>query len=248
MPEPLTESLLVHWHPTLRYHQHRLDILAQLEADGLLREFRVTGDDIGARTAETQLTLTDESLVVFARAGLASDQAAALLRLAFEAVLPSRYHISVFYQYVVPIANTSYSDAKTEALASLSDGILGLGATDFAFLVDGKRGASAWQCEFGIVSQEEMQPRIRREVGRTGRRFGTVPPFFSDIRLDTPVGFFADMRVGTVNDDSAVAPADGDAIISQIKTLRADSDSVVSDILGVALNNSLQPVAGGPET
>ncbi len=46
MPSPLTESLVVHWPTTVRYHLHRLDLLAELKADDLLKAFQVTPERI----------------------------------------------------------------------------------------------------------------------------------------------------------------------------------------------------------
>ncbi len=230
MTEPVTESLIVHWQPTVRFHQHRLDPLAELESKGLLRKFRVSDDEIGARTDDAELILSEDRARIRARGGLLSSDARQLLQLAFRAAGPSEYLFSLVYQYLIPILDQSYDEARSSALNQLSGGFLGsLGVYDFAFLADGRRSDSdEWHCEFGILSQDEVLPRLRREVGQIGT-LGGPTGFIGDEPRDMAVAFFADFLWHITVPTERVLRADVvDELGERIRELRSETDSLVS--------------------
>lgn len=242
--KPVSESLIVHWQPTVHYHQHRLDPLAELESLGLLRKFRVDGDEVGARTDEAELVLSQDGARIQARGGLRSTAATELLRLAFRAADPSEYLFFLAYQYLVPIIDQSYDEARIGALNQLSGSFLGsLGVYDFAVLIDGRRSnRDEWHCEFGVLSQEEILPRLRREVGQI-RAFGGPHGFFGDEPSDMPVAFFADV-LWHINVPTARAPSDDavDELCHRIQGLADETDVLVSRLHSHICEDSLSQI------
>lgn len=246
MPSPLTESLVVHWPPSLRYHERRLDLLTDLDSKGELKQFRVRDDEVGARAEDAQLTLHERGITLHARDGLLQDRPTRLLRSAMELIAPPRFHFLLFFQFLVPIPDQSYDEARTTALSHLSGSLLPrLGAEDFGCVVDGTHDGVKWHCEFGIVSADEVGPRMRREVGTTAN-FGGPPPFFQPPK-DTPdVAFFADLMweapTRPVEDESAAT-----SLLRQIEELRVVTEDMISQVHAYVRQGSLEAVAGGAE-
>lgn len=247
MAEPITESFVAHWRPTLRYHRHGLDVLDGLESSGLLRQFRVTDDEIGARTDDAELTISPGGATIRSRLPVLSNEVLHLLRLVFAAAAPPNFEYSLLYQYLIPITDKSYDETRRLALARMSHNFFdGLGVVDFAMLLDGSQSGSDWNCEFGIVSQEEIDSRLRREVGRV-RYYGGAPWVSGDVSTDIPVAFFADMvwRVHPQTTPDLEGLVDG--LVPQIQTLRDQSDGIVTSIYTSACDRSLQTSGGRAE-
>lgn len=225
MPEPLTQSLLAAWQPTLRYHQRRLDPIEELESREVLRSFRVKTDEIGARTDNAELLLHANGLLIQTGADLLSDNVFDLVRLALAAVEPREIELSVFYQFVLPLELASYDDARKEALARLWAGsFTSLGGYDFALLVDGRRPGVTWHCEFGIVSEEEIGFRLKRMVGHFVEYHG----FSGDLPEELPsVAFFADSRWHVPEREFQ---GDVDSLAEIVRSVRQEADQIIGDI------------------
>jgi hypothetical protein len=244
--EPFSHSFVANWRPTLRYHQHRLDVLADLESKGWLKQFFVADDRIGARTNVTELTLRDSGVDLHSRLGLLSDEVAHILRSVLVAASPQEYEFSLLYQFLVPITAQSYEEARLTALNYLSAGFLGdLGVVDFAMLLDGRRSEMDWHCEFGIVSEEEIAARVRREVGRM-RGKGSPPWDPATALSDTAVAFFADFvwHSAQHSDPDALG---FDALTEQVQTLADAAIEIVTELHGLVCSGQLQPMAGGSD-
>jgi hypothetical protein len=210
-----------------------------------LDEFSVSPEQVGIRTTDTQLLMNDEGVMVHPRGSLRSDEALRLLRSAFRCASPLKYHFSLTYQFVIPIVGHSYDDARYLALDHMSFGPLG--ASDFAMLIDGQVADDEWHCEFGIVSEEEVEPRLRRWTGQMGQRSGTLPPFIDIPQEVAPVSFFADLvwlvpnRLGR-GDDSV------DDVVEKIDSLCGQSKKIVARLHRQVCEGPLQQVAGGAES
>ncbi|MCA1703117.1 MAG: hypothetical protein LC808_07535 [Actinobacteria bacterium] len=244
MPSPVTESLVVHWRPTVRYHQHRLDILAELKADGSLKEWHVESDEIGARTDRVQLTLEEQGVSVNPKGSLLDDDVLDLLRLAFRCVAPPRYHFTLTLMYLMPIPDKSNDAARRDALSRLSLGPLA--ASDFAMLIEGSVSDAKWRCEFGVLSEEEVEPRMRRWVGRIRERSSPIPRFVDLPSEVAPASLFVDFAC-LVPDRSARDEDSVEDVADQIRSLRVEADGIVESIQAQVSEGSLQPVAEGSE-
>lgn len=248
MPSPLTESLLVHWRPTLDYHLHRLDVLAEFKASGSLESFLVRPDAVGLRTANTQMTMSEDELALHPRGSLSAGDALTILRSTLRCAMPAEFHCTLAFQFLVPIDDASYGEARLAALERLS--LAPLGASDFAIMADGKVGEDVWHCEFGIVLESEVQHRMQRRVGRTRQFVGETPPFLGVQGDVAPVSLFADL-VWQVPDQDASGDASADDIASDIaskvESLRGEANRLVSAISGQICQASLQTIAEGAD-
>lgn len=244
MPSPLTESLVVHWPATLDYHLRRLDLLAELKADGRLHEFLVRPEAVGVRTETTQLTLSEDGLALQPRGSLSTDETVYALRAALRCAAPLTFRFDVIFQFVVPIDGPSYDEARTSALERMS--IASTGAYDFAVLTDGKVGEDEWHCEFGIVSDSEAPSRLLRQVGRMREFAGGLSSFVGLPQEFAPVSLFADV-IWNVADRDAVNE-NVDDIATKILSLRDEADRLVAAIHTQLCHGSLQPTAEGADS
>ncbi len=245
MTEPVTESLVVHWQPTAHYHLHRLDLLAEAKSEGMLQEFIVTPETVGVRTEASQVRMSEGELFVHPRGPLLQEEVLDLLRRALRCASPPSYHFQLAYQFLVPIAGQSYDDARLAALDRLSLGAFR--ASDFALMIEGTELGARWGCEFGLLSEEEVEPRLRRWVGGSRERSGAMPTFV-DLPADiAPVSFFAD--VGWLVPDRQTRGDDStDDIAETIRELRERTEWLVSGLSAQVGEGSLQPVAEGSTT
>jgi hypothetical protein len=244
VPRPVTQALVVHWQPTIEYHQHRLDLLAGLRSDDLLEQFRVTPDEVGVRTKAAELTISEHELSLHPRGSEFSDDVIDLLRRAFGSVAPPQYHFRWVSQYLIPIETMSYELARQSALEQMSLG--SAAASDFAMLIEGKgEDGTEWHCEFGIVEEDEIAGRLRRWVGRMSD-FGAPKTRSVEIPSELPaVALFVDLlwlvpnRAGRDRDSA-------DDIAEQIQRLDRATESLVGQFQ-TKLSGSLQTVAEGSD-
>lgn len=245
MPSPLTESLLVHWRPTVHFHLHRLEPLAELENDGLLQHFLVTPERLGLRTETTQLTMEEGEIALHPRGSLVADETLHVLRSAIRCAAPLEYDCAVTFQFVVPVNDQSYDEARASALARMSVGALG--GSDFSMMLEGKVADDVWHCEFGIVSEPEVELRLRRWVGRAGQMIGQLPPFVAIPDEVAAVSLFADLvwQVPTLGGRGADSAQD---IAEKVNWLRVEADRIVSLIYERLCHTSLEPIVKAVET
>lgn len=176
-----------------------------------------------------------------------SGEISELMRLMFASVVPPHYEYSLLYQYLVPISDHSYDEARQLALAQMSrDFFEGLGVVDFAMLLDGSHSGSEWNCEFGVVSEEEIDSRLRREVGRV-RYFGGSPWIPSDLPTNIDVAFFADFvwRVPLITAPSIEDSVDD--LVGQMQGLWQQSADIVKSLYSFAYDRTLQASGGKAE-
>lgn len=245
MPEPVAESLVLHWEPTAHYHLHRLDLLAEAKSEGVLQEFIVTPETVGVRTEAAQVRMNEDELFVHPRGSLLQDEVLDLMCRALRSASPPSYHFKLTYQFLVPIAGQSYDDARLAALERLSLGTFR--ASDFAVTIEGTELGAQWGCEFGLLSEEEVEPRLRRWVGRSRERSGAMPTFV-DLPTDiAPVSFFADVG-WLVSDRQTRGDYSTDDIAETIRELREWTERLVSGLSAQVCEGSLHPVAEGSAT
>lgn len=249
VPSPLTETLSVEWRPSLRYHQHRLEVLEALQSARLLTAWRVSDEEIGARTEVAELTMRDTGVLLSSRRSLTSDEVSRIFRLVLGAVAPPEYHFHVAYQYLEPIADRTYDEARTFALNRMSFGLLG--ARDCAVVMDGPVSDRPWHVEFGIVSPDEVEVRLRRWVGSSAQNFGTNFSTFFEAPPDVaPVSLFADLLWAVPERDAANSTDDTVHDLSQeIQELADKASEIVSQIQACLVSeDALQPVAEGSDS
>lgn len=247
MPEPVTESLVVHWRPTVQYHQHRLDLLTDLQSAGVLEEFQVQPEWIGLRTAHTQVTMDEDQVSLAPRGPVLGGDTLDILRAVVRCVSPSQFRLTVTRQFLVPIPSNPYDEARRLALDQIALGHVG--ASDFALLIDGTSGKDDWHCEFGIVSQEEVEPRIRRWVGRARSHGGEVPPFVQLPSEIAPVSFFADFIWHVAQEEVEDSGPDRivDDIARRVTGVGAESVRIVSAISAQLCGETLEAATKGSE-
>lgn len=241
---PLTESLVVRWLPTVEYHLHRLDILANLKSQGLLTEFQVEPDWLGVRSQHTQATIERDHVSLYPRGSILGADTLAILGAVLACASPSKYRLTVPFQFLSPIAERTYDEARVSALEKMSFG--DVGASDFALMLDGHIADAEWHCEFGIVSEEEVEPRLRRLVGRS--EHSPVPTFVPVPAEVPPVSFFADFiwhvaEVETPPNDDRV-----DAIAARVGTLAEDASAIISKLYQHLCEQPIPSVSRGSES
>ncbi len=251
MTEPVAESLLVHWRPSFRYHLHRLKLLEDVDSEGLLEQFRVTPKDVGVRTGMVQLTMTENGLALSPRGSLLGEESLGLLRRAFDSIAPPRFSFELNYQFLTPIPSESYDRARVVAIDRVTNGLFGLGATDFSLLVDGKALGADWQGEFGVVSEAEVEPRLRRWLSRVGRlaEGPELFPLYRGLPSDiAPVSFFADFMWTVPSRDTSDVGGDViDDIARLVQALSDETSRIVDEVNSRVQEGSLQSI-GGSET
>lgn len=228
MPKPVTHGLVLHWAPTLRYHQHRLDPVEALESDGSLRSFRVEPSEVGARTDRSQLMLSASGLVLQSSESLLTEANTLLVRLALDAAKPVRYRkATALYQFVIPL-EVDYDDARRTVLGRLSGSTFGpFGAYDFAMLVDGKGPSLEWHLEFGVVSREEVAPRLERLHGHFREEHG----FYRSTLLEPPaVALYADSIWNALGFDPGQDPIQ--AVNELTGSTEHEADRVMQELYG----------------
>jgi hypothetical protein len=241
--EPVTESLVVHWWPTVQYHVRRLDVLTTLRSEGLLRQWHVDEEEVAARTEAVQLTMAEDRVSVYPRGSLVDAETRRVLTLAFNTSSPPSYHYHALFQYLIPISAKGYDEARASALQAM-----GLPASDFALVLDGTRHDTPWHGEVGIVAKNEVEPRMRRWVGGISELEGPLP-LFIDLPAETaPVSFFADFAwLAPERDTSDTAEETVSDLVTQVQELRGAASRTVAEIYARLCQDSLQSVAGGSE-
>jgi len=245
VPSPLTETLLVRWQPSLDYHLHRLDVLADLRTEGRLKEFLVRPDEVGVRTEAVHVTLTEDELALHPRGPLSTEDTLSALRVAMRCIAPSQYHLVLAFQFLLPVVGHSYDEARASAIARLSLG--SFSALDFALMIDGKIDDDIWHCEVGIVSEPEVEGRLRRWSGRTRRVAGEVPAYVAVPQEIAPVSLFADVTWQVPDRDSR-GDETADDIAGKVRGLRNEAERMVSTLHAALCPASLQSVTKGEDS
>jgi hypothetical protein len=241
VPEPVTESLVVHWRPTIQYHERRVELLTQLRAASVLEEWRVTPNSVGARTPAAQITMDEDGVYLHPRRSLLHDPALDLLRRAFDCVAPPSYHFTAAFQFLIPIRDRSYDEARAELLARVS--LAPLMARDFAILLDGSLAGDKWTCEFGVIAEPEVESRVRRWVGRMGDQAGVLPPYVPIPDEVAPASLFIDIS-WLVPEREGRGPESVNDIAKKVGSLIDHTAETVAALQSLADQNELDPVAG----
>jgi hypothetical protein len=237
---PCGHTLTVFWVPTVKFYENRLQPLVRLEDEGSLLSFQVTPQSVGARLAGIELSMDSKSLKIFSAGPLGGDACASLLRSVLDAVQPKSYRsVGVALQYVVPLADTSYDDARLKGLQTFADtDFQSVGANDFAVIVSGEKPGMRWNVEAGIIEKSEIPGRMLRQAG--GFR-GVMPG--SDVLLesvgDPEVAFFAD-SYWVIQDSQKDADA-ATWILDKILMVEEQADLVVPQVFQAITHQS--PVA-----
>lgn len=156
---------------------------------------------------------------------LTSKEVFGLLAPALSMLEPKNLTLTVLYQFLLPLDELKYDEARTIALRQLSGGVFGsLGGYDLAVLLDGKKPGLKWQCEFGIVSAEEVEDRLKREVGF----FSAEPGFYGTADVVPPVAFFADSRWET--SDRPYHPEVEGSISETLHEVHLESQRVIGEL------------------
>ncbi len=209
----------------------------------MLQQWHIDPDKVGARTADAQAIMEETGLSVYARSSLLNENILPILQSAFECVAPPRYHFSTMFQFLLPIVDKSYDRARTVAIDRLS--LTGFGASDFSIMLDGNVAGREWHCEFGIVSEEEVEPRIRRLV--SGRpSLGKLPSFVELPSEIAPVSFFADLLWLIPDAEGRGAESVVD-IADSVEIARRDGSAIISALYEQLCEGSPKRLAGGHE-
>lgn len=209
----------------------------------MLQQWHVDPQKVGARTADAQAVMEESGLSVYARSSLLNDNILPILQSAFECVSPPRYHFSTMFQFLVPIVDTSYDRARTLAIDRIS--LTGFGASDFSVILDGNVADREWHCEFGIVSEEEVEPRIRRWVSGLPS-LGKLPSFVELPSAIAPVSFFADL-LWIIPDAEGRGAESAVDIADAVAIARRDGGAIISDLYDQLCEGSPKRLAGGHE-
>lgn len=226
----------------MQYHAQRLQFLTALKSEGRLDEWRVTPEVIGARTKSVQVTLEEDGFSLFPRGTVLSEDALDLVRRAFLCASPPSYHFTVRFQYLVAITSMTYDEARQVALGRLSLGTLG--ASDFALVMDGRAAEDRWHAEVGVLSDKEVEPRLRRWVSNSEERETPVPSFVNLPQEVPAVSLY--LHVGWLSSERDGKDADSvDVIADRVRHLRAETGELAVGIMSRLFEEALEPVAGG---
>jgi hypothetical protein len=235
---PLTVGMVLRWRPTVRFYAKRFQLLEELEAAGLVRAYRLGGDDFGVQFNEfgDELIVRPDSLS-FRGLGIDEERTHAGL----EAAALSLSHLSIdsamhlwTHQFLLPVS-LDYADARGQAASKLMPGLKErLPIADFAVLVDRSEsiGAYTLQAEFGVVERREVPQRIVRLAGRMNIGAGDSPPPW-DVELDDlpSVALFADI---SLNGKELVTDLSGTVLASEWRAANAESIAAAQILLDLS--------------
>jgi hypothetical protein len=228
---PWTQVLALDWRPELRFLERRIELMRVLQEGGKMLSFRIDDREIAARFegAELTMSLDGASLWVGRRTeGLTAGLQA--LGFALAAVLPGEVALmQAWLTHVIPLEG-SYDELRIGSGRRLfpwwpAD------MTDYSVLIDGRARAADtnFQCEAGLVSREEILPRVNRNVGRTGR-----PTSQGMLEIDTAslpqVALFADSTWSFVPDTPLDDPQIFERATSFLYSATAEANELVNGL------------------
>lgn len=174
---PLTVTLDYQWDRTrFELLDSRAAILSIFESLGLLKAFVTPGDGLAIELTDgRQIQLGLNNITIYEVVRSAEGPVGEGEISSFELAYAVGQHLNVIgvqpavsYQHVIPWPTADGRSACKFGTASLLDEADRLGASDFAFLVDGLwSGLWQYQAEFGVVDEDEMPARLRRQIGRS---------------------------------------------------------------------------------
>lgn len=174
---PWTQELSLEWPPEVRFLEARVELLRLLEDQKRLKSFKVDETEISARLtdfAEMTVSVTGADLRILSPLHDAELPMAAL-RTVLETIRPASIRgCTERFSHVVPLAG-DYRELCRSAGVGLYPWWPAT-LTDWALLVDGvaQRPDTTYQCEFGIVSDDEIADRLNRKAGRMGGRMSSA--------------------------------------------------------------------------
>jgi hypothetical protein len=206
-----------------------LEPLVRLEDQQILRSFKVDPNEVGGRLDDVEFRMTSSSLTLMSTRPLTDEPCVTLVSSLVSTVEPRALSgLLVMLQYIVPLPNVSYDDARRRGLEALGHGMaLSAGANDFAILVTGASPGLMWGVEAGVVARGEVRQRILRQRGYFKGQ-GPSSELLLARAKEPQVGFFADSQ-WTVT--SFTAPrVDGPAIVEQLSVVEEEAERVMTQI------------------
>jgi hypothetical protein len=172
LAEAWTQGASVRWRPEFRFYEARTRFLTRLEEKGLIRAWRIEGDEVSVRLkdADHQVFVDPGSVRAFATTPEPDIERLILaVEAAVQEINPARLTtMRVYFQHLLPMEG-DYAEVRASSarrvLGSLAED---LKISDYALLLDGRRGEPLYeyQVEFGVVSKAEIPLRLSRQVGR----------------------------------------------------------------------------------
>jgi len=171
---PWTQEVQIRWTTDLSFFEGRLSFLRYLQDAGITNEFRWHEHGFDVRIGDYETISID---VRGAKLSLRSprrspDLLLETLRTALERFSPTEVGVSwIKFQYVIAVDQVAGELQRSSGRVLMPE--FGEQTTDWAILVDGesKRVNSAFQVEYGIIGPGEAEPRLNREIGRTGGHY-----------------------------------------------------------------------------
>jgi hypothetical protein len=231
-----TQSVFLSWRrPSLRYYEHRINYLREVEDAGLLRAFRLSElDEVEARLAprghELKFSPTSIEVDVLGPEP-AWDVCDPLVSRAVALIDPPEVKAYVMYQLLCPV-DLSFEEAIEAAAATWFGRWAGTDSvklTDHALLIDGQPAKSddSYQAEFGIVKSGEIPRRLSRRAGRTHSPARSLPSDWEWTGLPE-TAIFIDFRYGGKYEK---APDDIESWLIDVRKRAASQAVDLSDLL-----------------
>jgi hypothetical protein len=236
--EPVTQRLNVSWRPEVRFLERRLELLRQLDDEGLVQSFSVDGADVLIRVTGRYHEIRFGPSGLGIRLGdpdFDPEVIQGVVTKIFECFDPEVLgQIRADLQFLEALS-ISYEQARAlggQVLFDASDSDVEI--TDWAVLLNPEFGAThrwAGALEFGVVSNQEAEVRLARKVGRLDQPFpGPVSQ-----RIEVPeVGFFADCQLQSSSAIGSNEPLQ--ELLAAWATLRSE----LVELLGKLKRNYLQ--------
>lgn len=189
-----TQRVEVLWRSELGFFEKRTELLRELEDAGLLAQFRWTVDDVTVRIGQFEgITIGLAGATCFVTSPkVTSDRVRAALRMVLNSLQPRDVLLhNVHVRRFAEIDDVPKQAQLVSAAQLVTGWMPSATPTDWALLMDGQSRSAPgqFQVEFGVVSREEANIRLSRQIGRVGPH---EVPFGPDLAGLLDSAFFFD--------------------------------------------------------
>lgn len=196
--DPWAKTILVHYNPDLRFHERKVSLLRSFDDLGLLRAYRLADNEAGALLGHgrSELVITERYLRLYVTPQSIDediDLERRVVQDVMTALSPEVTEFEFLSQHVCPLEGEYEINLQESASRFFGSWATDNGMRDYALLLDGSMGQRDYKAEFGIITDDELEPRLLRKIGRIRPRGSPSPYAPLGERTPPSVALFIDI-------------------------------------------------------